>query len=43
MFKTAFAGNEQPMRLTVTIVRADRNQFIVDVGSVPKLKLRDRD
>jgi GntR family transcriptional regulator len=36
MFRTAFADNEQPMRLTVTVVRADRNQFIVDVGSVPK-------
>jgi GntR family transcriptional regulator len=38
MFRTAFDGNEQPMRLTVTVVRADRNQFIVDVGSVPEPK-----
>jgi GntR family transcriptional regulator len=42
MFRTAFDGNEQPMRLTVTIVRADRNQFIVDVGDVPELKSSDR-
>jgi GntR family transcriptional regulator len=38
MFRTAFGGNEQPMRLTVTVVRADRNQFIVDVGTVPEPK-----
>ena len=42
MFRTAFDGNEQPMRLTVTVVRADRNQFILDVGAVPELKLNDR-
>jgi len=41
MFRTAFDGNEQPMRLTVTVVRADRNQFIVDVGSVPERKPDD--
>ena len=41
MFRTAFDGNEQPMRLTVTVVRADRNQFIVDVGAVPELKPDD--
>ena len=41
MFRTAFDGNEQPMRLTVTVVRADRNQFIVDVGTVPELKPDD--
>jgi len=38
MFRTAFDGNEQPMRLTVTVVRADRNQFVVDVGAVPRLE-----
>jgi len=36
MFRTAYDGNQRPMRLTVTVVRADRNQFIVDVGMVPK-------
>ena len=42
MFRTAYDGNEQPMRLTVTVVRADRNQFIVDVGAVLELKLNNR-
>ena len=42
MFRTAFDENEQPMRLTVTVVRADRNQFIVDVGNVPGLKPSDQ-
>jgi GntR family transcriptional regulator len=41
MFRTAFDGNEQPMRLTVNVLRADRNQFIVDVGAVPELKPND--
>jgi GntR family transcriptional regulator len=36
MFRTAYDGNQRPMRLTVTVVRTDRNQFIVDVGVVPK-------
>ena len=35
IFRTAFDGNGQPMRLTVTVYPADRNQFIVNVGSVP--------
>jgi GntR family transcriptional regulator len=38
VFRTAFDGNEQPMRLTVTVFPADRNQFIVDVGEVPPPK-----
>jgi GntR family transcriptional regulator len=33
--RTAFDGNGQPMRLTVTVYPADRNQFIVKVGDVP--------
>jgi GntR family transcriptional regulator len=33
--RTAFDGNGQPMRFTVTVCPADRNQFIVDVGDVP--------
>jgi GntR family transcriptional regulator len=41
VFRTAFDGNEQPMRLTVTVFRADRNQFIVNVGNVPDLKPSD--
>jgi GntR family transcriptional regulator len=35
IFRTAFDGNGQPMRLTVTVYPADRNQFILDVGAVP--------
>lgn len=36
--RTAFDGNERPMRLTVTVFRADRNQLIVEVGPVPRPK-----
>ncbi len=35
IFRTAFDGNGTPMRLTVTVFPADRNQFIVNVGDVP--------
>ena len=38
IFRTAFDGNEQAMRLTVTVFPADRNQFIVNVGEVPPPK-----
>jgi len=34
---TAYDGNEQPMRVTVTVYPADRNQFIINVGTVPEL------
>lgn len=37
IFRTAFDGNGVPMRLTVTVYPADRNQFILDVGTVPEL------
>ena len=33
--RTAFDGNGQPMRVTVTVYPADRNQFIFDFGQVP--------
>jgi GntR family transcriptional regulator len=36
--RTAFDGNGQPMRLTVTVYPADRNQFIFDFGQVPEQK-----
>jgi GntR family transcriptional regulator len=36
IFTTAFDGNGQPMRLTVTVYPADRNQFIYNVGQVPE-------
>jgi GntR family transcriptional regulator len=32
IFRTAFDQHKTPMRLTVTVFPADRNQFIVDVG-----------
>ena len=43
MFRTAFDGNGRPMRLTVTVVRADQNEFIIDVGTVPPPEPNDRD
>ncbi len=39
IFRTAFDGNGQPMRLTITVFPTDRNQFIVEVGDVPKPQL----
>lgn len=35
--RTAYDGNGQPMRVTVTVYPADRNQFILNVGKVPGL------
>ena len=35
IFRTAFDRNGQPMRLTITVFPADRNQFIFNVGQVP--------
>ena len=35
IFRTAFDGNGQPMRLTITVCPADRNQFIVEFGEPP--------
>ena len=35
VFRTAFDQELKPMRLTVTVFPADRNQFILEVGSVP--------
>jgi GntR family transcriptional regulator len=37
IFRTAFDGNGNPMRLTVTVFPADRNQLTVNVGDVPDL------
>ncbi len=37
IFETAFDQTGKPMRLTVTIYPTDRNQFHIDVGSVPDL------
>jgi GntR family transcriptional regulator len=36
--RTAFDGNGQPMRVSVTVYPADRNQFIISVGEVPGLE-----
>lgn len=33
--RTAFDGNQQPMRVTVTVYPVDRSQFIVNSGDVP--------
>ena len=38
IFRIAFDGNGNPMRLTVTVLPADRNQIAVNVGDVPDLK-----
>jgi GntR family transcriptional regulator len=37
ILRTAFDGNGNPIRLTVTVLPADRNEFIVNVGDVPDL------
>ena len=34
--RTAFDGNTKPMRLTVSVHPADRNQFTFDFGRVPE-------
>jgi GntR family transcriptional regulator len=33
--RTTYDGNRQPIRVTVTVYPADRNQFIVNVGEIP--------
>lgn len=35
IFRTAFDQNSTPLRVTVTVFPADRNQFILNVGDVP--------
>jgi GntR family transcriptional regulator len=35
-FRTAFDQTGTPMRVTVTVFPTDRNQFIVEIGDVPK-------
>ena len=39
VIRTAFDQTGTPMRVTVTVFPADRNQFIVDVGDVPAPQL----
>jgi GntR family transcriptional regulator len=38
--RTAFDGNQKPMRLTTTAHPAAPNQFIINVGEVPDLKVQ---
>ncbi len=38
IFRTAFDQTGKPVRLTVTVFPTDRNQFIVNVGTVPDPK-----
>jgi GntR family transcriptional regulator len=35
LYRTAFDQEQRPLRVTVTVFPADRNQFIIDVGQVP--------
>jgi GntR family transcriptional regulator len=35
IFRTGFDQDGKPMRVTVTVYPADRNQFLVDVGDIP--------
>ncbi len=34
--RTAYDGNGNPMRVTVAVYPADRNQFVVSIGTVPE-------
>ena len=43
IFRTGFDQTGTPMRVTVTIFPADRNQFIVDSGDVPEPQYGSRD
>jgi GntR family transcriptional regulator len=40
IFRTAFDANGRPMRLTITVYPADRNQFVLNVGQVPEYEYR---
>jgi GntR family transcriptional regulator len=42
IFRTAFDQSGDPMRVTVSVFPADRNQFIVDVGDLPAPQLGTR-
>jgi GntR family transcriptional regulator len=35
IFRTAFDDAGRPLRVTITVLPADRNQFIVNIGNVP--------
>jgi GntR family transcriptional regulator len=38
IFRTGFDQNGKPMRVTATTYPADRNQFVIDSGSVPGIE-----
>jgi GntR family transcriptional regulator len=42
IFRTAFDQDGTPIRLSVTVFPADRNQFIINVGAVPPIQLGSR-
>ena len=35
IYRTAFAQDGNPMRVTVTVFPTDRNQFTVEIGTIP--------
>jgi GntR family transcriptional regulator len=41
IFRTGFAETGTPLRVTVTVWPADRNQFIVNIGDVPDPRYDD--
>ena len=41
IFRTGFDQTGTPLRVTVTVWPADRNQFIVDIGDVPDTNYED--
>jgi GntR family transcriptional regulator len=43
IFRTGFDQQKVPMRVTVTVYPADRNQFIVNYGDVPDPQYEDED
>jgi GntR family transcriptional regulator len=43
VFRTGFDQTGTPLRVTVTVRPADRNQFIVNVGDVPDAEYHDDD
>ncbi len=43
VFRTGFDQTGTPLRVTVTVWPADRNQFIVNVGDIPDPEYRDDD
>jgi GntR family transcriptional regulator len=43
IFRTAFDQDKVPIRVTVTVFPADRNQFIVNVGDVPDPQYEDEE